>query len=69
MVPKRFQIPADREPETEAAPEPFYRVEGTPPPTPVFYEGKLIGWRAYGEESITPVRLPKRKSTTRLFQK
>jgi hypothetical protein len=62
-----YTIPADRE---DAPPqkETLYKVTGTPPPTPVFYEGKLIGWKVYGEEAIYPVS-SYRKSNTRLFSK
>lgn len=44
-----------------------YKVTGTPPPTPVFYHGKLIGWKVAGEEAIYPAS--HYRSNQRLFDK
>jgi hypothetical protein len=47
--------------------ETTYRVTGTPPPQPVYYEGQLVGWRIPGQEAIFPVS--RYRTNPRLFSK
>jgi hypothetical protein len=62
----RYLTPPDPQRE-EPLKESTYRVVGTPPPQPVYYEGQLVGWRIPGQEAIFPVS--RYRTNPRLFSK